>query len=64
MPEHLEKKARDILKNKKTETQRIIEKQTIERLVKPLNRNSITKDRTGYDRNERRGIENLLDRTE
>ena len=64
LPHHIETKARNILKNKKTETHRMIEKRAIERLVNPLNKNSITKDRKGYDKKERRGFENLLDRTE
>ena len=64
LPEYLKNKAKEVLGENTAKTRKFIEKEAIDRFVRPRNKNSTPKDRSGYDKKERRGIENLLDRTQ
>ncbi len=63
LPEDFKVMGAEAAKNVSTKTRKLIEKETYERLVRPTTKKSDVQDRSGYDSKERRGIENLLDRT-
>jgi membrane protein required for colicin V production len=64
LPNNFEPKARKAFRAKTSTTRKLIEKKAYERLINPNNRESNAQDRDGYDKKERRGIENLLDKTQ
>ena len=64
LPEHLKTKAKEVIGDNTAKTRKLIEKEAIDRFIRPKNKNSTPKERFGYDKKERRGIENLLDRTQ
>ena len=64
LPNNFEPEAREILGAKTSKARELIEKEAYDRLINPSSKNSNNQDRDGYDKKERRGIENLLDRTQ
>ncbi|MEE2999626.1 MAG: CvpA family protein [Pseudomonadota bacterium] len=64
LPLEFQLATKSALKSKTSKTRKLIEKEAYDRLIRPHNKKSITQERSGYDINERRGIENLLDRTQ
>ena len=64
LPNNFEPKARKAFRAKTSTARKLIEKKAYERLINPNNRKSNAQDRDGYDKKERRGIENLLDKTQ
>lgn len=64
LPEDFKIMGADAAENMSAKTRELIEKEAYERLVRPTTKNSGVGDRSGYDKKERRGIENLLDRTQ
>tara|TARA_B100000315_G_scaffold249408_1_gene280575 strand:+ start:4678 stop:5346 length:669 start_codon:yes stop_codon:yes gene_type:complete len=64
LPEDFKVMGAEAADNVSAKTRELIEKEAYEKLVRPTNRNSSVPDRSGYDKKERRGIENLLDRTQ
>jgi len=64
LPEDFKAMGTEATDNVSAKTRELIEKEAYEKLVRPTNRNSNVPDRNGYDKKERRGIENLLDKTQ
>jgi len=64
LPEHFQIEATKVMRSKASGTRRLIEREAYERFIRPNNKKLDTPDRSGYDKKERRGIENLLDRTQ
>jgi len=64
LPEDFKVMGAEAADNVSARTRELIEKEAYEGLVRPSNRNSNVPDRSGYDKKERRGIENLLDKTQ
>lgn len=64
LPEDFKVMGADAADSLTAKTRKAIKDEAYERLVRPTNRNSDVQDRSGYDKKERRGIENLLDRTQ
>ena len=56
--------ATKLMQSKTARTRKLIEKKAYERFLRPNNKETNIRDRSGYDKKERRGIENLLDRTQ
>ena len=64
LPVEFQLSTKSVLKSKTSKTRKLIEKEAYDRLIRPHNKKSTTQERSGYDIKERRGIENLLDRTQ
>jgi membrane protein required for colicin V production len=64
LPEDFKAMGAEATDNVSAKTRELIEKEAYEKLVRPTNRNSNVPDRNGYDKKERRGIENLLYKTQ
>ena len=64
IPENFQSEATKVIGAETSKTRKLIEREAYDRLIRPNNKKSKLQDRSGYDRKERRGIENLLDRTQ
>ena len=64
LPKNFQNEAMEAMESKTSGTRKLIEREAYERLIRPNNKKSNAQDRSGYDKKERRGIENLLDRTQ
>ena len=64
LPKNFQSNATNLMQSKTARTRKLIEKKAYERLLRPNNKETNIRDRSGYDKKERRGIENLLDRTQ
>jgi membrane protein required for colicin V production len=64
LPNNFEPEARKIFRTKTSKTRKLIEKEAYERFISPSNKKSNIQDRDGYDKKERIGIENLLEKTQ
>jgi len=64
LPEDFKVMGAEAADNVSAKTRKLLEKEAYERLVRPTTKDSNVQDRSGYDNKERRGIENLLDRTQ
>ena len=64
IPENFQSEATKVIGAETSKTRKLIEREAYDRLIRPTNKKSNVQDRSGYDRKERRGIENLLDRTQ
>ncbi len=64
LPDDFKVMGAEAAENASAKTRKLIEKEAYDRLVRPTTKNSDVQDRSGYDKKERRGIENLLDRTQ
>jgi membrane protein required for colicin V production len=64
LPEQFQIDATKVIKSKASGTRKLLEKEAYERFIRPNNKKLDTPDRSGYDKKERRGIENLLNRTQ
>jgi membrane protein required for colicin V production len=64
IPENFQSEATKVIGAETSKTRKLIEREAYDRLIRPNNKKSNVQDRSGYDRKERRGIENLLDRTQ
>ena len=64
LPKNFQIEATKLMRSKTAGTRKLIEKEAYERLLRPNNKQTNVRDRSGYDKKERRGIENLLDRTQ
>jgi membrane protein required for colicin V production len=64
LPENLKIKTMEVIGNKTDKTLEMIEKETYERFVRPKTKDPEIQNRTGYSSKERRGFDNLLERTQ
>ena len=64
LPKNFQSETTKLMKSKTAGTRNLIEKEAYERFLRPNNKETNVRDRSGYDKKERRGIENLLDRTQ
>jgi len=64
LPKNLQIEATKVIRSKTSGTRKLIEREAYERFIRPNNKKLDTPDRSGYDKKERRGIENLLNRTQ
>jgi membrane protein required for colicin V production len=64
LPEQFQVQATRVMRSKASGTRKLIEREAYERFIRPNYKKPNTLDRSGYDKKERRGIENLLNRTQ
>jgi membrane protein required for colicin V production len=64
LPDQFQVQATKVIRSKASGTRKLIEKEAYERFIRPNYKKKNTLDRTGYDTKERRGIENLLNKTQ
>ena len=64
LPEQFQIEAIKAMRSKALGTRNLLEREAYERFISPNNKKSEAPDRYGYDKKERRSIENLLDRTQ
>ena len=64
LPVHFQIAATKLIQSKTSGTRKKIEREAYERFIRPNNKGVGVQDRSGYNKKERREIENLLDRTQ
>jgi hypothetical protein len=64
LPKKFQVQATRVMESKASGTRKLIEREAYERFIRPNYKKPTILDRSGYDKKERRGIEDLLNRTQ